>query len=320
MHRFFLRAAMLFALTLLVPSLARASQAPLQYGRKDTLAVAHLDVEKVRAAPFFDEFKREALGNADIARDLDRAKREAGLDVWKDVDGVTAFVGPTIVKDQRDFVVVLVGKFDERKIVALYKKKENSSPKEKQLRDGKIYLIDRGRMALAFRGKHLVVGGAAAVEAALAKTDPASVLPTVREKVEGDALWAAMVPNREVAGALGMVGASSLKSLALGLGFGDGAKFGLFGTFADASEATKLKQDIDNALAQGLADPEVKRLGLDLVLQKVLVKATGADLEILFRLSKAEIDLIRDAIRKQNALRNQAPTRPSAPPPAPAKP
>ena len=297
-------ATALFALTLLFPSWALATPAAAKFEPADTIGVMHLDVDALRKTPFFSELQTEVAKNAEASDALDKMKAEWGFDPWKDIAGATVFIGPEVTTNDKDIVAVVEAKISEAKVLAHLESRSKSHPIEKRSApSGAYYLVDGGEVAFAFRGKHVVVGGAArvllALDAEKAKRRvgaAASKLASMRKKVERDAVWLAIDATPAMQRQLGMMSADSVEAMALGIQLDRGAKIQLHAHFADAQQAGALHRLLKEALAQGANDPQVRQFGLAEALKSMIVTLSGKDLSVRLALSQKQLDAIRDAV------------------------
>jgi hypothetical protein len=303
MQRTFVRLVLLAAFSFFVSSLprvAQASSAPLEFAPADTMAIVHLDVDRVRKAPIFKEIEAEIRRDEHAKRDLEKVKAEVGVDLLKDLAGATLFLGPNAMKDDRDLVAVFEGKYNEAKLVAFLTKQSekhaHEAPGVKDGPGGKLYLLEHGKVAVAFRGKRIVVGGVAMVARALAKNDPKAVLANVRKPVEGDMIWLAAAPTSDVQSRLSMIGADTLESLSLGIQASDGAKLQAHARFGDPAQAAALAKEANDALAKAQNDSMVKQLGVGELLQKVVVAANGANLDVTIEWTKMQVETLQKAV------------------------
>lgn len=295
MHRFLVRVLLLALLSVVMPSIAQASEAPLQFAAPDTMAIVHLDLDRLRKSPLFKVLQTMAQKDSKAKRRLEEVKKELGFDPWKDVAGVTLFLGPTASENQRDVVAVLEGRYQEGRVLKFLEKQEEKAPEEWQGKGGKFYRFDRGRTNIAFRGKHILIGGP--VERANTKHDPNAALATVRAPVEKSMLWLAVATNVAARGQLKMLGASELETLALGFDAPDGAKLDLRSHFSDPAAAAKLAAELRAAIDEASRDKTVQTLRLGEILKVLSVKNTGGDLDLSLSLTKAQASGLLEALQ-----------------------
>ncbi|MBM4375641.1 MAG: hypothetical protein FJ095_11200 [Deltaproteobacteria bacterium] len=278
---------LLFAVVALVwPAAARASGPALQYATADSLGVFHVDVDRLRKSPVFKEVQASMLKRPDAKRELDELKKQLGVDPWKDLSGFTVILGPTATKNQRDVVFVLEGKYSEKRVLDFIQKHDKAAPEAVEGKTGKYYRFDGGRMNIAFRGKYVLIGGP--IERAMATNDPKAALADVRRPVEKNPVWLAVRTNPDARGQLGMLGASDLETLALGIDVSEGAKVHLHGRFSNPSQAANLATEIRGAIDGASKDKTVQQLGLVELMKSIEVRDVGPDLDLSLSLDKSQ--------------------------------
>jgi hypothetical protein len=283
MQRFF-TVLVLALLALVWPSAARAGDPALQYATADALGVLHFDVDRLRKTPVFKEIQASTLKQPAAKRELDELKKQLGVDPWKDLSGLTLILGPTATKNQRDVVLVLEGKYSEKRVLDLIQKQNKEAPEAAEGKSGKYYRFDRGRTNIAFRGKYLLIGGP--LERAMATNDPKAALADVRRPVEKAPVWLAVRTNADARSQLGMLGASDLETLALGIDVSDGAKVQVHGHFSSPTQAANLAKELRSAIDGATNDKTVQQLGLVELMKSLAVRDVGPDLDLSLSLNK----------------------------------
>ena len=299
MHRKYVRYLWVFALALLVPSLARqarASGAALELAPKDALGVLHADVEKLRKTQLFKDIEKEIREDVEGKKTLAKLRADAGIDPFKDITGVTVVFGPNMIKQSRDVLAIVEGTYNQAKVLKFIEQAEHEAPVAKTGPNGAYYLADHGSIAVAFRGKRVLLGAPQLVERALGKADGKAVLAAVRAPVENDMLWFAAAANGEARSRLGMLGSDTLETLAVGFSAPAGAKLHVHAHFSDPAQAAALAKELTDALARSQKDPMLTQFGVEMLLKKVLVVAKNGDLDIAAELTKKELEGVQKVV------------------------
>jgi hypothetical protein len=302
MYRQSLRWLLLIAIVLLVPSWtssARASGPALQYVPPDAMAVVGVDFDKLRPTAVQKTLEAALKKDKEATKKIGELKAETGFDVFKDVHGLTVVLPEEVLKDDDQFVLVLDAKIDEARMVKFMEKKNGPLPKQ-QGANGAYYEIDGGKAGLAFRGKYMIVGGMATFQKVLGgTTDPATVFPTLRTKVEKEMLWVVGSVTAAAQKKLSQADANAgkLQSFAAGISVPDGAKLRATAQFSDAAAADTLAKLMNKGLGELANDNGLKQMGLTDLVSKVTVSAQGTELSLLADLTKAQVERVTKAIQ-----------------------
>ncbi len=296
---------------------ARAGGAALEFAAPEALGVVHIDADELRKTRLMGEIEKEIRGDSEAKKTLEKLKAEAGLNPFKDISGVTVVFGADVLKrpNTPEFVAIIEGKFDEAKLLKMLSDADKGGPapapgsgpqtapkvatKAHELKtgpNGPFYLLDKGRIALAFRGKKLIFGAAKLVARALEKHNPKAALAAVRAPVEGDMLWLAVKTNEDARSRLSMVGSDTLQTLSLGLSVPAGGKLQLHAHYGDPAQAAELGKALQDWLSTADKDAVVKQFGLTVLLSKVLVKVSQGDLDVHVELTEKDLDGVRKII------------------------
>jgi hypothetical protein len=167
----------------------------LVYVPQDAVGVMTVDVDGVRTTPIFKKLVTKLIdANPKARKNLEELKQKTGFDPLEHVHSVVLAAGPAFPGDDDDFLIIAEAKLDEAKLVA-FMQKEGAKLTVKNDALGKWYAFDGGKGAMAFRGKHLVVGGTAIFKRALAKKGPSTTLSTALNPHLGKHLAFALEPN-----------------------------------------------------------------------------------------------------------------------------
>ncbi len=293
----------------------------LKFVPKNAFAVVGVNFDGLKKSPVFKPAVDMVLQQSGAKRELKKVKAETGLDVYRDVKGLVAVFTPEFMKDDDNFLVIAQMKVSEKRLVA-FMNKTGAKLKPRSGPHGKFYLIGRrGKGALAFRGKYVIVGAAPIVKRALAKPNGAKgkLLQLDRKATKQALFMLAHVPKKlQKELAREHKDLAALENFAASLSVaGGGIKLRMAGQLGSIAAASRLASFLNKSLAQGKKDRSLKKLGFAKYINAVKVGRGGKKVLIKLRLSKHDLKNILATIKKVAAAKRSRRSGRSAPPPPP---
>lgn len=288
-----------FLLTLLVLPLAGVrlaqaadTKAALAYVPADAVGVMTIDVDGLRTTPYFQKVVAK-LVDADphVRKKLGELKQHTGFDLIQHVHGVVLAAGPAFPGDDDDFVLIAEAKIDEARLIA-FMQKEGAKLAVKNDASGKHYAFDNGKGAIAFRGKHVIVGGTAIFKRALEKKGPSPKLAAALTPHLSKHVAFVFQPNAATRAELRkeMPDFEQLELLSGGALLKNGFTLNAVATFTTAAPPAKIAKEANEGLAQVRQDKQAKQMGLDTLISRVKVSAVRTDLRVDVSLTQADLD------------------------------
>lgn len=274
-------------------ALAKDLDGAMQWVPADATTLVAFDLEGAKKAEFFREIQKPLIDLTGHGRDIAQMKRD-GIDVLSTVKSVV-FAGPEgALKKKTESVVVLEGTFDQAKIRAFYEKKDKRPLTEKKSPLGAYFELGSGSFVM-FDGNFLVFGTKGYFPSALAArqakgaakaTRIAALLSRVKASKHGFGIIAGSAVLKKFLGkSFGPV--QDVKEAALALDFSSGLSLSLIGVFPSAAKASEVARSIDGEVKKLAVDPELKEVGLEQALTRVVTKSSGAELTIALALDAA---------------------------------
>ena len=253
-----------------------------------------IDLEGARTTPFFKELQKEIIDLTGYGRDLAQMKREAGLDVIASVKTIV-YAGPDdVIKKAKQSLVILEGTFDQAKIKDYYAKKSKVPLTEKTSAIGPYFEIGDGA-CVAFKDNFAVFGSKSLFESALAaraanqggkNAKVASLVARFKGSKHGFGVISGSTQLKKFLGKdFGQI--QDVKGAAMGFDFSGGFNLKIVGLFGDGGKATSVATSVKSELAELVADPELKEIGIDDELAKVTAVAAGSEVKIELTLDGA---------------------------------
>lgn len=281
--------AFALALAAAAPASAKDVDGTLAWLPDGTTTVVVFDLEGARATPFFKDVQKQIIDLAGVGKDLAAMKRE-GLDVMASVKTM-AYAGPDeMVRKAGRSLVVLEGDFDQAKIKSYYEKKSKAALTEKASPAGAWFAVgaDKG---IAFQGTFAVYGDAGLVEKALAakKANKPKLPELVTKMKSGKHAFGVISGSESLKKILGkdFGDLKDVKQAGMTLDFSGGLKVSIVGNFPDAAKASAVAKAIKSRLTEVAADPELKEIGLDGALAKVVAVSVGTEVKVDLNLDGA---------------------------------
>ena len=292
-----LRLLLVLAVLLVLPLSARLAEAAdlkgaLDYVPKDAVGAMTVDVDGLRPTPLFKKVVGQLVTSDPKAQQkLTELKQKTGFDVLEHVHAVVVAAGAGFPKNDDDLLIIAEAKLDEARLVA-FMKKEGAKLTAKSDTLGKYYLFDDGDGAMAFRGKYVVIGGIDIFRRALKKEGPSAQLSAALQPNLKKHLAFALIPNQAMRDQLKkeMPEAAQLKVLSGSAHLQNGLQIQSVATFTTAAPAAKLAKQGNDALSQVKGDEQMKRMGLDGLLDRIKIRADRSDLRLDITLTQADLD------------------------------
>src|SRR5690606_23021052 len=156
--------ALLLPLTA-TPAMADDGSGALGYVPKDTMMVVAIDFETLSKTDIFKDFMAAVMSDSEAKKNLDMLKEATGFDPEKDIKSIVLAVPPDVEKSE-NFLMIVKGKFDEKKFVAFAEKEAKDGWKAQEHQGVTWYEIEN-EGGLAFVGDYVIVGTKGSLKAAV---------------------------------------------------------------------------------------------------------------------------------------------------------
>ena len=280
-----------FILTSVNASAANVS-ASLRFVPRDAILIAGVDGDRVQTTSLYKTFLSLAMQDADVKGGLAEFEEATGFDATKDVRSLVVALSDSFTKDDDNFVLIADAKLSEAKTLAFLKKK-GAKFTTVRTRRGTHHLLGRKKKGfLAFRGRHVILGGAKQLQAVLAKKGPKRSLLASLATVKHRHVFIAMEPNAELQKKMAREHQSlgKLRTMAAGLDLTKGAKLNVNARFADAASAASFHDMVTKGVAQLAKSRQSKRMGFDAILKSIKLNKRGASLRGSLTLTQKQVD------------------------------
>jgi len=127
---------------------------------ESAIGMTYVNVSKIRESDFFSMFEEEFRSKLSRDEDYRDFAEATGFDFTKDVDEMYVAFAPGHSRDERQFLAVIKGNFDEDKIIGFISSQdERHALKSQRYQDYTIYRIEDKPVRLSFPDeKTLIVG------------------------------------------------------------------------------------------------------------------------------------------------------------------
>jgi hypothetical protein len=291
---------------------------------KEDLELAPKEAERVFVASFArmrnTGMWRKLLdfrdGDPQIKNEYDDFVARCGLDPAKQIDSLfLAF--PGVVDEKAEFLVVLRGTFDEKKLVACateQARKDGGDITSTEVNGKTVYQNTRsgGAYGTFLDSKTVVLGGKEwvkkAIDLAAGKKEAG---PTAKENAElmalikrvktSDAMWGVGTVSESTRQGLSMDPqlsvASTLKAVLGSVDFATGLMAHFAFDLAGQAEADQLAQKVTAQLADARKHPQFMMAGLGQFLDKVKIEAKGPTFFVTIDFTQAQVDDLINRLR-----------------------
>jgi hypothetical protein len=244
-----------------------------------------------------------------------------GLDIRKDIDEIYFTFKHVEAEDDPYFFVVVKGNYQTERIMSyLRENQEESEIQEKKYGEHSIYLIEDEEFAICFAdNQRLIAGYESSLENWLERNtrDQKSNLSkelnqSIHELKYKNQGWMLMDAQKFVNELMdefshrereNFQGLKSIQQLNFSVHFDEKMKFHAFGQFEDSEKAGLFRDALKGFIATAKLSMSEDREAID-VLNKIKIDTKKKEVRIQFKMSKEDIDKLREKRRKFAA--NQA--------------
>ncbi len=274
---------------------ARADDVSLSFVPKSASSLLVLDVKGAASNPFIKGLRKELIDLAGAGRDVARLKREAGVDVFADIDRIVYAGTDKAVRKAGDSVLILAGRFDTAKLAAFYAKRGDTAPTQESWKGHDVHVIGASSW-LVVKDGHAIVGTKDLVMEALEARASGAKLPggALAGALPAAGLrkhaWGAIVGSGDLQKVLGKgFGAfKGVKEAGFGLDLSSGLSLTVAGLFPDAAASGKAEAEVAETVKGFASDPEVAELGLSALFDAFAATRSGQRLELKVALPAAK--------------------------------
>ena len=274
-------------------AMADDGSAALKYVPKDSMFVLSIDMEGLQGTEVFKQMMTMAMQEKEVKEGIEQLKEATGFDYTKDLHSIV-IAAPSDVNTSEDFVIIMKGKFDEKKFIN-FAKEENGKLVEKEHAKMTWYEIDK-EGGLAFDGDIAVIGSTKYLKAALdtksaKNVKDAKVLGGYIKKVNTKHnIWAALTIPADIRKEMAAAdpNAEKIEGGYASLDFGSGLKLDLTMITDSKDTAKALADEANKGLKAAASDPSIAQMGLDAMIAKITVAASGEKVAINIDLNEQE--------------------------------
>ncbi len=267
--------------------------ASLRYVPNDSYMVAGMHGDRVQTTSLYKTLVKLALQEKEIKDGLAEFKTATGFDATKDVRSVVVAASPKRKGEPDNFVVIVDAKLSEAKLLAFLKSKKAKLETVKTAQ-GTHHLLGSGRHRgfLAFRGQHVLIGGAAMMPRVMRKQGPKPSVAVALSKVKNRHLFIAMEPTADIRKKWSrqQKELADLRLLTAGLDLTRGAVLTSDARFASAASAKSLEKLAKDSMAQMSGSRQAKKMGMDQMVKGVKLQRVGSTLRGSVKLSQKQVD------------------------------
>lgn len=292
------------------------SKEDLELAPKETERVFSASFARMRNTGVWRKLLDFRDGDPSMKKDYDDFVQRCGLDPAKQIDSLfLAF--PGVVDDKAEFLVVLRGTFDEKKLVACateQARKDNADITSTQVNGKTVYQNTRsgGAYGTFLDGKTVILGGkewvTKAIDLAAGKKEAG---PTAKENAElmalikrvktSDAIWGVGTVSETTRQGLSMDPqlsvASTMKAILGSMDFSTGLMAHFAFDMAGQAEAEQLSQKVTAQLADARKHPQFMMAGMGQFLDKVKIEAKGPTFFVTIDFTQTQVDDLVSRLR-----------------------
>lgn len=250
-----------------------------------------IDVRATVGQPFVKELRKEIIDLAGATRDVQKLKREAGVDIFADVTSLIYAGTDKAVRKSNDSLLIVTGKFDAAKLATFYAKRGKADARSETHEGREVWSIGTDSWLATVDG-HALIGAKSLVKEAL-KAGAQGPAGALRDALPAEGqrrgVWGAIVGSSDLEKLLGKAFApfKGVKSASFGLDLRAGILLEVSGQFADAGGASAAAKAIAAEIDAFRKDPELKDLGIEPVFAAVDAKSNAKTLQLKLNLGAA---------------------------------
>jgi hypothetical protein len=294
------------------------SKEHLELAPKETERVFSVNFARMRNTGVWRKLLDFRDGDPQIKKDYDDFVQRCGLDPAKQIDSLfLAF--PGTLDDKAEFLVVMHGTFDEKKLVACateQARKDGGDITSTQIGGKTVYQNTKsgGALGTFLDGKTVVIGGkewiTKAIDAAAGKKEAgpsakenAELMALVKRVKTADAMWGVGTVSEQTRQGLAndpqLNVAATLKSVLGSVDFATGLVAHFAFDLAGQTDADALAQKVSAQLADARKHPQFMMAGLGQFLDKVKTEAKGPTFLVTVDFTQPQVD---DLINRMRGL------------------
>lgn len=285
---------------------ARESKQNLDMVPKDAIAVAEVNLDRMRAEPIWKRVEKAFNDNEQNKQKYEDLKKETGFDPLTQLDSI--FVAFGAQPDAGNYGGVLRGgPFDQNKLVAYAKKevqKEGTTLQEEDYAGHKLYHpSDSQQGYVTFLDKNTIAFGGKdwlqkMIDLSSGKGESAGknaeLAGLVKKTNTSGALWGAgLVPEsarQELQGNTGMAELAGMKDAFGSLDFAKGFALDVSFDLGSAADAQGLVAKVEQQMAMYKKNPQVQLLGMTPYLDAVKPSAKDSTFRLTMDLTQQQVD------------------------------
>jgi hypothetical protein len=294
-------AAALVAALATSPAIADDGTADLARVPAGAALVMHLNVQGLMGTSLVSGLLKDAKANPKVTKDLAKLKKELGVDVERDVHGLTISL-PVLGADAKQVLFQLDAKIDEKKLLASARK-ANKLTEEKY--GGQVLYKGSDGNSMTMMGGRIVVGSHALVKKSVDAQKGKSplskdkkMMALVKATDTKKHLWMAVRVDDATRKQLGAQNPAmgKLESVTVSLGLAGGLQFDANLAGNDAKTTAASVDMLNKQIKMQLQNPMLAAMGVAPVFQKLKAAAKGKDAVLSLRLTDAEVARIKQTV------------------------
>ena len=241
--------------------------------------VVHVDLERMRGSVVFQELYKLLSANPAFQQGKAKLKADLGLDIDRDLHGATLVIDGKTGQP----VVIINGKFDQKKIAAIAKK-EGKAKRVKH--KGVGYWLGKDKQGIAFVGGRLVVGRASQVKAVIDAHKgkrlkaKGKAMQLIKKTDQGKDVWAVIHMTKKFRKNMKGQDAERVRTVRAHLDLAKGLALRVVAVTEDAAVAKKIVAGVKKNLGQAKANPGFMAMGIAQLIGKVKAKAKAKGIHL----------------------------------------
>lgn len=277
------------------PAWAGDGLASLRMVPEDATLVITINVARAKQSATARSALKSVLDQGQVKDSLADLRANAGFDIERDLDTVVVAMPQDFARSER-YVVVLEGRFDQRRFTALFKEKSTSFVRKKHR--GVTYAVMDGDSEMAFLGKSLVLTPKGAMsriidvhkDKARSATHSARLMDLIKGGDTSRDAWLAFVLPDDLRTQIATeAGGHSVHALVASVDLQSSLRVAMAVTTSSESAAHAIATLARTSRDQAAQDPALVGLGLDIAVKGMTVKSRGPMVELGIHLTEADL-------------------------------
>ncbi|MEJ2050433.1 MAG: hypothetical protein P8Y60_11475, partial [Calditrichota bacterium] len=277
-----------------------------------SMGIGYINIGAMQESPFFSMMEKDWHKGPMHSEEYQEFMDATGLDLRKDINQVYFDLVPGTDGEKPEFITLVMGKFDPKKITDyLMSKDEDQEITEQTFEDYKIFLLDNDQVSFSIvDNNRLIAGSSNLVKSWLkglkqknqGKIDPEMLERINSLKYKNDA-WFTLNTEPMIGEMLDkmnkssegerLAGLKSVKNLNFSMKVNDELIFSGVGNFSDNEKAKLFHDALKGFVATAKLSLSEDRNAVD-VLNKIDIDTRGDQVLVNFKMSKADVEKLME--------------------------